>query len=934
MREISTPIVLDHNNLIPGTEVVSIKGAPIPSLIRDVDYIIDYINGEIKFLADGAAVAYSQLIEQNGVDVNYSYQLQYQDPALFESQKEIFNETAKRIENFKLSVLNGPISNVSRVLNQTTQELYTVTSIHQNQISFTGNNSPAIKSFTSSCNLQSTIYDSQYSRHINTYKIVYPSSYDPKINQVVDLFAIRSTSLNLILVVIGGEEPLNTRIVIDVPFEAVDIQLTTGGRSLKQSNTLLISGTDYTAVVNNVLADTDYKQFTINLLPSGVQKIRTNNLYLNLAFSEQFQPNENGEFTTKSLYTNYRVDIINNQATLNIPRYVTLGTNSDQSAPPIIQVMDPSTRFIYQEGIDYNILLTQQKLDIIENGRIKSNQILIYYIDNRKLQIDYSIVSDVILVDYVWGSNSLNWEKQRKLVPITQVEDLKKGTQTIILTHIPADSESILIYLYDDTTKKQAVTPLSFNKITQRLIVEPVNSSGKYVLEYIAVSEPIQENQAYFVSYKYGATRDVLKDKFARMVGITNTTTEKEDVISLSAGSTSAQLTGNPNSLDEVLIFLQEDNQETPQATPTKFDNITKILYFTSVRISGMYVVRYISDGFNTSNLRTATQQMFQSYIEGPTLKGFQDIIAGFVSTPPIITSGLTNRFVLPNKDHTIGNQITLKQFETSPALSDGTKTVGFVPARFNLGALIESSKEGFVKAPANSNIGFQEGTLEFLTGTVFETNDQREHYFLDVLGKDSKRNRFSIYKSKQGRINFDILDNKGQLFRATADVSQVYYTEIIQLKAGDSKAILTYNATPAQLDLNSNQTPDLYEALETKFIIMPETPTFPEKYKKASIKVLSYDAPTKTIEFEPIGLTGRYIFSYVGGLVKFEETENFIAVTWKLHTNDGEAPFYKLYINGRKIINQTLQDINFTGTEATKGTYDNSIYDIDVYRE
>jgi hypothetical protein len=112
----------------------------------------------------------------------------------------------------------------------------------------------------------------------------------------------------------------------------------------------------------------------------------------------------------------------------------------------------------------------------------------------------------------------------------------------------------------------------------------------------------------------------------------------------------------------------------------------------------------------------------------------------------------------------------------------------------------------------------------------------------------------------------------------------------------------------------------------------MPETPTFPSSYKKASIKVLGYEASTRTVTFEPVDFSGRYIFSYVSGLAKFEETENFLAVTWKLHTHDGQPPFYRLYLNGVRIINQTLQDIGTVIGDESQSLYDQAQYDLDKY--
>jgi hypothetical protein len=154
-------------------------------------------------------------------------------------------------------------------------------------------------------------------------------------------------------------------------------------------------------------------------------------------------------------------------------------------------------------------------------------------------------------------------------------------------------------------------------------------------------------------------------------------------------------------------------------------------------------------------------------------------------------------------------------------------------------------------------------------------------------------------------------------------------------LNIGDDTAKLKFQATIGQLDLNSNQTPDLYEALNTKFIIMPEAVALDKQFKKQSIKIYKYDPTTQIVTFEPVKYAGRYIFSYISGLVKFEETETFIAVSWKLHTRDGATPFYKLYVNGNLVVNQTLSTISsLVESQQDKTSYDSGQYDIDVYEE
>lgn len=929
-QEISTPIVLDHSNIVVGSETVTIKGASIPALIRNTDYVMDYPKGELKFLTSGAAVQYGSLIEQNGIDIKYSYAVDFSNPDLFESQLEVFDEVAKLVQDFRISVSNTPVNNVSRVFNQTTQEEYEIVSVHNNEIVVSGTIAPRTQFIELAATTKvQTVFDSTILRHKNLFSLIYPSNFKQDLNPVFDFQEVRSFATYVALAVIGGQETLSQTLTFPVPYETTDIRLSTGARTLRQSNSYLINRTDFTFSFATKTADSDYKTLTVNILPSGVSKIRTNNLYLHLGFSEIFEYSNN-QFTTTTLHVNERVSFSNNEATLSlVPRTVEIGPVADSIVLPKIQVIDPTSKITFEEGIDYSISFVQRKITKTTNSRIQQ-QAIIYYIEDRTLQASFDLVSDVILVDYTWGNNSLNWTPLQKQVRITQNANLIKDSQFVTLSEVPKDFTQILMYRSTDTYKTPIIVPISFNVSDLRLhFGPPIPTGGLYTLEYDTITQPIREGTSYFVTYKYGATRDVLKDKFAQLLGITNTQTYKEEVIALAASAKKAQLLRSPVDISTVEIYLEGDAQKAPVATPLSYDGTTKTLTFTPISSSSRYVFRYLTDGFDTKNLRAAVSKLFETFKDGPTLAAFENIISGFVETPPVITSRLTDRFTLPNEEKTIGNEIALSSFKSSSNLEDGSPSVQFVPARFNLGALIERSKEGYIKGYSANNFGVQEGTLEFLAGFLFEGVDDKYHYFFD-LGTGSK-NRFSLYKYKN-RLNFDIWDSKGQLFRTTADVRQIYHTEIIELKAGDSKATLSYDSVAARLDFNDNQTPDLYDGLETRFIIMPETPTFPETYKKASIKVLSYNASSRLITFEPVGYSGRYIFSYIGGIVKFEETETFIAVTWKLHTYDGLPPFYRLYINGRRIINQTLQDIGNVVGGSDQSVYDEAQYDIDVY--
>jgi len=934
-QEITTPIILQHSNVIIGSEIVTVKETSSPALIRNVDYIMDYEQGMLRFIDDGMAIELASLIEEHGVDINYSYQLDFAAPSLFESQIEVFGEVASRVTDFKVSTKFSPITEVIRVFNATTLEEYSPTSIHQNTILFTGENPPTVTPLKNiSSTLLSAEYDFNKDRVINKYQITYPKKYSAETNPITQISAIKSLSVNSYLAVIGGEETLNVTFSILAPYETQNIQLVTGGKTLKSSRVILLSGADYGFTTSNVLEYSDFKSVNITLTPLAIQKIRTNNLYINLSFTESASEINSNIISINSQPINQKLSFTTNVLDLTfLPRQVKSSDVGDDLISPPVIVTSASQDIVYVEGQDYSINFTQRKITKLLGSTIQSNAV-IYYLDSRALTFDFSLVSDVVIVDYIWSNNSLNWTSQQKIVPITEVKTINKNTRSILLKYIPADYSKVNIYIKDDFTKSQVVEVVSFNEATKKLLVEPFPITSEYVFEYDYKSQPIEQGSPYYVAYKYGATREVLKNRHSKLVGIEDTTTLKEEVISLSAGSTKTILTRAPLNLDTLQIFLENDLLESQVATAIRFDSLTYQLFFTSIFSSGKYIFRYETSGFDTRNLRIATTKLYENFKEGPTLQGFLNIIEGFVSTPPEVSSGLDTRFTIASNSHLQGNEISLVNFATSTPLDDGTPSISYLPSRFNLGILFDSSKQGFIKAPSVSNIGFPEGTLEFLAGIIFNANDNQEHYFVDIKSANPRANRFSLYKSKNNKLNFDIWDNKGQLFRSSLDVAQTYYTEIIELKAGASTAILKNSATPATIDQNSNLTPDLYEALETKFIIMPETPTFPPTYLKASIKVLGYDPTTRTVSFEPVSFSGKYIFSYVGGLVKFEETENFLAISWKMHTHDGQPPFYRLYVNGRKVINVTLQDIDLSISPTKVSTYDNSKYDIDVYKE
>jgi hypothetical protein len=90
----------------------------------------------------------------------------------------------------------------------------------------------------------------------------------------------------------------------------------------------------------------------------------------------------------------------------------------------------------------------------------------------------------------------------------------------------------------------------------------------------------------------------------------------------------------------------------------------------------------------------------------------------------------------------------------------------------------------------------------------------------------------------------------------------------------------------------------DLFTALEGYLESLTAQETV-EVGKTTLIKALDYDQVTKVLTFAPIIEGGLYEFNYIVGWSAYEESEIMLAISWKLHTNDGLLPFYKLYIDG-----------------------------------
>ena len=87
-------------------------------------------------------------------------------------------------------------------------------------------------------------------------------------------------------------------------------------------------------------------------------------------------------------------------------------------------------------------------------------------------------------------------------------------------------------------------------------------------------------------------------------------------------------------------------------------------------------------------------------------------------------------------------------------------------------------------------------------------------------------------------------------------------------------------------------------------------TGTLFNQIPQSVIRPIKYNWDTKVLSFDSIPESGVYRIQYVTGWAAYEESEIFISAVYKLHSQDGTLPFYRLYINGEMINYLTFADL------------------------
>ena len=471
----------------------------------------------------------------------------------------------------------------------------------------------------------------------------------------------------------------------------------------------------------------------------------------------------------------------------------------------------------YVENEDYVIDTAFRRLVRVPTSTnlLALSTVKVHYIDNETFVVDnVNLTQDVVVVDYDYGTNSLDWSPSFVEEDTEETVDLREGSRFITLQKFPADTNVVVF------RNAQELTVISVEPEFKRVTIEPAPATDTYTVQYTSREQPIDPNETYFVSYRYGARRRALVDNFAALLGITTGTVTRNESFDLINNQNNVQLANSVSDFERVVIYLTGDPDKTPVSTATAFDPSINTLHFTPIINAGNHTIDYPVVGFDREQLRTAILGLLVAFQLGPTKDAIVQLVAAMTGLEPLVIESLTNGFLLTNDEESD----FLKPLDPveSPLLSDGTRSIAFTPSRFNAGLELKASRNAWVGYGALNNVRVEEGSFSFLLGTFWDGDDRQSHQFFDLQGTDEFTNRITLYKNKRNSLVFEIHDENSRLHRVTTDITRIPRNEILFLEEGQNSAQLQFSPANTVVDLDSDGQADIFGANRTEFIITP----------------------------------------------------------------------------------------------------------------
>lgn len=820
------PIKLQHENLLPGSEVVTVPGGQYVALVRDEDYTIDYVNGIISVLLTGK-VGQLPGAGTAGVDLNVTYRrkIDFEQEFFLESHIEVFDEVATVTGTFELEVANGPIGDVFRVFNKTTGEEYTLDSFLDQTILIAGLDAPRTLDLTDqTAELRSrTLADGRF---LNIAGIIVGEELTPAKEHLISSFGNVDSTTGYRTLVQGGIDTLETTYAFEVTPEVIDIEITTGSRALRTSTQRLVLNVDYTVSI-----DEDALTMAIVLTDTGLTKIGTNSAFyrlfkthrireLNLYDGEDLLDTEHRVTYCEQFISEVSTFDSNGLAVLTkFEPFIEIGAEIDTRAFPSLIVTNQAGTITFIEGEDYTIDTAFGRLVRVPTStRVAElgQTVKVIYIDNQTLVVDtLTIAQDVVIVDYDYGTNSINWTPSFNDEAVQEIRRINEGTRFFSLQQYPVDEE-VRVYRTLDNEREQEVEVVSVDLSSGRVEIVSAPATATYFVEYTARDQVFDPNVNYFVSYNYGARKRALVENFATLLGLTTGTVTRTETFDLINKQSSVQLSFAPTDPSRVVIYTTGDPDKTPITTIRSFDPATNTLHFVPLINAANYTVEYPVIGYNTEELRKAIIALIQSFRLGSTKLSVEQLVRALTDLTPDVVESISNGFNLGT------DFLQPLPAIASPEQSDGSSSIAFVPSRFNSGLELKASRNAWVGYGALNNLRVEEGSFSFLLGTLWDGDDGQTHQFLDMVGTDDFTNRITLYKNQRNSLVFEVHDENSNLRRVTTDVTRTPRNEIIYLQEGQSSAQLQFSPANTIVDFNADGQADIFDANRTEFIITP----------------------------------------------------------------------------------------------------------------
>lgn len=794
------------------SERVVIFNSAIGVLTRDIDYLMNYEEGIITATSTGRITSF----EADSLDISYRYSFDLEERVRTSFHRQIFAEVPRVLGPTSLELPHKNVSEIFRVFNTNTRQLLQVESVSRGIVELAENSRlKIIRRRNAQVRFLENIF--RLDRIQKSLSLPIPIEDSPTSIQTVNKVRIKTNHIRLHE---GKRANLPNVFEVKCLYEAKQITLFTGGKTLRKCTVQLIPNVDY------FFRKDDPTTFVVTLFQSGVLKIGQKNLYAQIEASltptEQTLESENRRFLFEAVVTPpIRIYQVTGE-TLFLEEaltYVRKGNNGDVKIDEEIFVSSMDG-FLYVENQDYVFDGVNKTITFLFNSRIEPGQsIRVLFAGVNNYFADYTACPDLLAIDYDITDNGIDWRPSLERSKVTIQIKLSPSKNFVQLIYHPVNIDDLnQIEIRSILNPKSVLKAHSYNIQDRILVIDAPFEEDTFSVTYIGYKHKIPVGTPYYVSYYYGSRDRNLRGTWAPLLGLNETSRRRFEDVILFGGQTSVQLAFPILSVDEIVVFLKGQTENEPATIVSNFDPVTNRIFFSPVRQYGEYVVAYNTENALTEDLRKFVRGMMKAFLIGPTTNGIREMITTFTNRFPLVRPASTLAFRL--NDEQFNNDPDLKSDSLSSVDFKG-ENIDFVPARFNSGLISKPTEQTIVKAPALTNVRMSEGTIEFLIGPRFNGDDETTNYFLD-LGRPGEyyKDRLSIYKNKRGFLVFEVHDSLGKVWRITTDVGRKRKTIYRFLEAGTTSTTLPTRPVFSTTDLKNNLQDDIYGAHKTEISI------------------------------------------------------------------------------------------------------------------